>query len=465
MADPTVVLLSRIQFGFVMSFHIIFPAFTIGLASWLAFLAGAYLKTKRTLYRELYLFWLKIFAVSFALGVVSGIVMSFQFGTNWAVLSERAGNILGPLLAYEVLTAFFLEATFLGVMLFGWRKVTPKTHFFATCMVALGTLISTFWIISANSWMHTPSGYQIVNGVFEPANWWRIVFNPSFPYRLAHMVLAAFITTCFVIGGVSADYLIRNRHVEGATLMLKLAIAFGAIAVPLQILAGDLSGLEVHENQPVKLAAIEGHWETHRGAPLILFALPNQQEERNEHEIAIPKLGSLIITHSLDGEIKGLKEFAPADRPPVTPVFWAFRVMVAIGFLMLALVTLSAIQWKRGVLAQSRLLLRWWTWMIPAGFVAVLSGWYTTEIGRQPFVIQGLLRTADAASAISAASVKTSLVVFASIYLFVFIAGTYYLLKLLRKGPQPVEDALRHPEDTRAARPLSVPEEEIEIRT
>ncbi|HEU4602688.1 MAG TPA: cytochrome ubiquinol oxidase subunit I, partial [Steroidobacteraceae bacterium] len=231
------------------------------------------------------------------------------------------------------------------------------------------------------------------------------------------------------------------------------------------ILAGDLSGLEVHENQPVKLAAIEGHWETHRGAPLILFALPNQQEERNEHEIAIPKLGSLIITHSLDGEVKGLKEFAPADRPPVTPVFWAFRVMVAIGFLMLALVTLSAIQWKRGVLAQSRLLLRWWTWMIPAGFVAVLSGWYTTEIGRQPFVIQGLLRTADAASAISAASVKTSIVVFASIYLFVFIAGTYYLLKLLRKGPQPVEDALRHPEDKRAARPLSVPEEEIEIRT
>ncbi|HEU4655466.1 MAG TPA: cytochrome ubiquinol oxidase subunit I [Steroidobacteraceae bacterium] len=465
MVDPTVVLLSRIQFGFVMSFHIIFPAFTIGLASWLAFLAGAYLKTKRTLFRELYLFWLKIFAVSFALGVVSGIVMSFQFGTNWAVLSERAGNILGPLLAYEVLTAFFLEATFLGVMLFGWRKVTPKTHFFATCMVALGTLISTFWIISANSWMHTPSGYQIVNGVFEPADWWQIVFNPSFPYRLAHMVLAAFITTCFVIGGVSAAYLIRNRHVEGATLMLKLAIAFGAIAVPLQILAGDLSGLEVHENQPVKLAAIEGHWETHRGAPLILFALPNQKEERNEHEIAIPKLGSLIITHSLDGEIKGLKEFAPEDRPPVTPVFWSFRVMVAMGFLMLALVTISAIQWKRGKLAQSRVLLRMWTLMIPAGFIAVLSGWYTTEIGRQPFVIQGLLRTADAASAINAASVKTSLVVFASIYLFVFIAGTYYLLKLLRKGPQAVEDALRHPEDKRAARPLSVPEEEIEIRT
>jgi cytochrome d ubiquinol oxidase subunit I len=465
MTDPAVVLLSRIQFGFVMSFHIIFPAFTIGLASWLAFLAGAYLKTKRTLYRELYLFWLKIFAVSFALGVVSGIVMSFQFGTNWAALSEKAGNILGPLLAYEVLTAFFLEATFLGVMLFGWRKVSPKLHFFATCMVALGTLISTFWIISANSWMHTPAGYRIVDGVFEPADWWHIVFNPSFPYRLAHMVLAAFLTTCFVIGGVSAAYLIRKRHVEGATLMLKLAVAFGAIAVPLQILAGDLSGLEVHKNQPVKLAAIEGHWETHRGAPLLLFAIPNQKEERNEHEIAIPKLGSLIITHSLNGEIKGLKEVAPGDRPPVAPVFWSFRVMVGIGMLMLTLIAASAVQWRRKVLANSRVLLRWWTLMIPSGFVAVLAGWYTTEIGRQPFVIQGLLRTADAASAVSAASVKTSLVVFGSVYLFIFIAGTYYLLKLLRKGPQPVEDALRHPEDKRAARPLSVPEEEIEART
>jgi cytochrome bd ubiquinol oxidase subunit I len=462
MTDPTVVLLSRIQFGFVMSFHIIFPAFTIGLASWLAFLAGAYLRTKRTLYRELYLFWLKIFAVSFALGVVSGIVMSFQFGTNWAALSERAGNILGPLLAYEVLTAFFLEATFLGVMLFGWRKVTPKVHFFATCMVALGTLISTFWIISANSWMHTPRGYRIVDGVFEPASWLQIIFNPSFPYRLAHMVLAAFITTCFVIGGISAAYLIRKRHLEGATLMLKLAIAFGAIAVPLQIFVGDLSGLEVHQYQPVKLAAIEGHWETHRGAPLILFAWPNQSAERNEHEIAVPKLGSLIITHSLNGEIKGLKEFAPQDRPPVAPVFWAFRVMVGLGFLMLTLLVASAIQWKRGVLIDSRALLRWWTLMIPAGFIAVLSGWYTTEIGRQPFVIQGLLRTADAASAVNAASVKTSLVVFGSVYLFIFIAGTYYLLKLLRKGPQPVEDALRHPEDKRAARPLSVPDDQVE---
>jgi cytochrome d ubiquinol oxidase subunit I len=462
MADPETILLSRVQFGFVISFHIIFPAFTIGLASWLAFLAGMYLKTKRTLFRELYLFWLKIFAVSFALGVVSGIVMSFQFGTNWSELSARAGNILGPLLAYEVLTAFFLEATFLGVMLFGWRRVSPKLHFFATCMVALGTLISTFWIISANSWMHTPAGYTIVDGVYQAADWMQIVFNPSFPVRLAHMVLAAFITTCFVIGGISAAYLLRNRHVEGATLMLKLAIAFGAIAVPAQIIVGDLHGLAVHEHQPVKLAAIEAIWETERGAPLLLFAWPDEEREENRYALGIPKLGSIIITHDPDGEIKGLKEVPPEERPPVVPVFFAFRVMVGIGVLMLLVIAYSALQWKRGKLAQSTGLLRAWTFMIPSGFVALLAGWYTTEIGRQPYVIYGLMRTAEAATPVSPSSVATSLVVFATIYLFIFVAGTYYLLKLLRKGPQPVEDTMRHPEDKRPARPLSVPEEAME---
>lgn len=462
MVDPTTVLLSRIQFGFVISFHIIFPAFTIGLASWLAFLAGMYLKTKQTLWRELYLFWLKIFAVSFALGVVSGIVMSFQFGTNWAELSARAGNILGPLLAYEVLTAFFLEATFLGVMLFGWRRISPKLHFFATCMVALGTLVSTFWIISANSWMHTPRGYEIIDGVYHAANWFEVIFNPSFPVRLAHMVLAAFLTTCFVIGGVSAAYLLRNRHIEGATLMLKLSVAFAAIAVPTQMVIGDIHGLLVHEHQPVKLAAIEAIWETERGAPLLLFAWPDEEREENRYAIGIPKLGSLIITHDTDGEIKGLKEVPPERRPPVKPVFFAFRVMVGIGVLMLIVVAWSAIQWKRGKLVQSRALLRAWSIMTPAGFVAILAGWYTTEIGRQPYVIYGLMRTQEAATALSPASVATSLAVFLSVYLFVFIAGTYYLLKLLRKGPQPVEDTMRHPEDKTPARPLSVPEEAVE---
>lgn len=462
MTELSAVLLSRIQFGFVMSFHIIFPAFTIGLASWLAFLAGMYLKTRRTLWRELYLFWLKIFAVSFALGVVSGIVMSFQFGTNWAELSVRAGNILGPLLAYEVLTAFFLEATFLGVMLFGWRRVSPRLHFFATCMVALGTLISTFWIISANSWMHTPAGYKIVDGVFEAADWFSIVFNPSFPVRLTHMTLAAFITTCFVIGGVSAIYLLQGRHREGATSMLKLAVGFAAITVPLQILVGDLHGLKVHEHQPVKLAAIEGHWQTHRGAPLILFAWPDQEQEQNHYEVSVPKLGSLIITHSLDGEIAGLKSVPPEERPPVAPVFFAFRVMVGVGLLMLALVAWSGILWRRGTMTESKGLLRAWMCMAPAGFVAVLAGWYTTEIGRQPYVIYGLMRTSEAASAVSAASVATSLAAFGTVYLFIFIAGAYYLLKLLRKGPQPVAAAMLHPGDKTPARPFSVPEDSIE---
>lgn len=462
MLDVSPVLLSRIQFGFVMSFHIIFPAFTIGLASWLAFLAGMYLKTKRTLWRELYLFWLKIFAISFGLGVVSGIVMSFQFGTNWAELSVRAGNILGPLLAYEVLTAFFLEATFLGVMLFGWRRVSPKLHFFATCMVALGTLVSTFWIISANSWMHTPAGYEIRDGVFHAANWLEVIFNPSFPYRLAHMTLAAFLTTCFVIGGVSATYLLRNRHREAGELMLKLAIGFAAITVPLQILVGDLHGLEVREYQPMKLAAIEGHWETQRGAPLVLFAVPDAQAETNRMELSVPKLGSLILTHDLNGEIRGLKEVPASERPPVAPVFYAFRVMVAIGTAMLLLVIVSAVLWRRGRLTQSKALLRAWMLMTPAGFIAVLAGWYTTEIGRQPYVIYGLMRTSEAASAVSAGSVITSLIAFGTVYLFVFVSGTWYLLKLLRKGPQPVDQHLLHPEDKTPQRPLSLPEDSIE---
>jgi len=462
MNELSALFLSRIQFGFVISFHIIFPAFSIGLASWLAFLAGMYLKTHRTLWRELYLFWLKIFAVSFALGVVSGLVMSFQFGTNWAELSARAGNILGPLLAYEVLTAFFLEATFLGVMLFGWKRVSPGKHFLASCMVAFGTLVSTFWILAANSWMHTPAGHEIVDGVFQPRDWSQIIFNPSFPYRLVHMTLGAFITTCFVIGGISATYLLRSRHVESAQLMLKLAIGFAAITVPLQILVGDLHGLEVHEYQPMKLAAIEGHWETRRSAPLLLFAIPDEEHETNRYEVAVPKLGSLIITHDLNGEIQGLKSKPASERPPVTPVFFAFRVMVGIGVLMLTLVIWSALSWKRNRLQQSKTLLRAWMVMTPAGFIAVLAGWYTTEIGRQPYVIYGLMRTADASSAIDAGSVLTSLIVFATVYLFVFISGTYYLLKLLRKGPQPVDDDMRLPQDKTPQRPLSVPHDSLE---
>jgi cytochrome d ubiquinol oxidase subunit I len=409
-----------------------------------------------------YKMWVKIFALSFALGVVSGITMSFQFGTNWPGYMLTVGNIAGPLLAYEVLTAFFLEATFLGVMLFGWRRVSPKLHFLATCMVALGTLISTFWILAANSWMQTPAGYRIVDGVFEPENWWHIVFNPSFPLRLVHMTLAAFITTCFVIGGISAVYLLRQRHREAAQLMLKLAVCFAAIAVPLQVLVGDMHGLKVREHQPVKLAAIEGHWETVRGASLILFAWPDPAHETNRYEVSVPKLGSLILTHEIDGEVQGLKAVGPELRPPVAPVFFAFRVMVGLGVLMLTLVAWSALQWRRGRLFDSKLVLRAWMLMTPAGFVAVLAGWYTTEIGRQPYVVYGLLRTSQAATAIDAGSVLTSLIVFATVYLFVFISGTYYLLKLLRRGPLPVEEALLHPEAKSALHPLSLPGEPIE---
>ena len=467
-------LLSRIQFGFVISFHILFPAFTIGLASWLAFLEWRWLRTRDDLWRDLYFFWLKIFAVSFGMGVVSGIVMSFQFGTNWAVLSERAGNILGPLLSYEVLTAFFLEASFLGVMLFGWKRVSDALHFFATCMVALGTLISTFWIIAANSWMQTPAGYKIVNGIFEPDSWWAIVFNPSFPYRLAHMVLAAFITTCFVIGGVSAWYLRRGVHVDAGRRMLKLAIAFAAIAVPLQIVAGDLHGLSDGKYQPVKVAAIEAHW--HGGAagagmPLVVFAVPNEAMERNDYEIAVPRLGSLILTHSWAGEIPPLTAVAASERPPVKPVFFAFRVMVGLGVLMLLLTFASLWAWRRDTLFASRGLLRgWlllaWVWMLPSGFIALLSGWYVNEIGRQPYVVYGLLRTADAVSPnISAAAVWSSLIVYALAYAIIFGAGLWYLLKMFRVGPvpQPPKD-MQHGERT-PARPLSAADEPMEGRT
>lgn len=457
-------LLSRIQFGFVISFHILFPAFTIGLAHWLAFLEWRWLRTRESLWRDLYFFWLRIFAVSFGMGVVSGIVMSFQFGTNWAVLSERAGNILGPLLSYEVLTAFFLEATFLGVMLFGWKRVSHRVHFFATCMVALGTLISTFWIISANSWMQTPQGYALVDGVFEPANWWAIVFNPSFPYRLAHMVLAAFITTCFVIGGVSAWYLRRGVHVAAGKRMLKLAVAFAAIAVPLQILAGDLHGLNALEHQPTKVAAMEGHWRDDGrddGVPLVLFALPNQQAERNDHEIAVPRLGSLILTHSWDGTIEPLTAVPRDQRPPVAPVFWSFRVMVGLGVLMLVLAYASLWAWWRGWLfdprsAAARWLQQGWRLLSPSGFIALLAGWYVVEIGRQPWVVYGLLRTSEAVSPnIQAAAVLASLLIYATAYAIIFGAGIWYLLKMIRRGPLPHETPPAPGAGGTAARPLS----------
>jgi cytochrome d ubiquinol oxidase subunit I len=466
-------MLSRIQFGFVISFHILFPAFTIGLAHWLAFVEWRWLRTREDLWRDIYFFWLKIFAVSFGMGVVSGIVMSFQFGTNWSILSARAGNILGPLLSYEVLTAFFLEATFLGVMLFGWKKVSDGLHFLATCMVALGTLFSTFWIISANSWMQTPQGYALVDAVggpvFEPADWWAIIFNPSFFYRLPHMVLAAFITTCFVIGGVSAWYLRRGVHAVAAARMLKAAVAFAAIAVPLQIAVGDAHGLEVGRYQPTKLAAIEAHWHAEdpgKGLPLVLFGIPNPAQERNDYEVSVPRLGSLILTHTWSGGIQPLTAVPASERPPVAPVFFSFRIMVGLGMLMLLLALASLWAWWRKKLLDSRWLLWGWNLMLPSGFVALLTGWYVNEIGRQPYVIYGLLRTADAVSPnIGAGSVLASLLVYALVYAIIFGAGIWYILKLMRVGP-----VRQPPKDTQGgektpARPLSMPDETTDTRT
>lgn len=454
--DP--LLLSRIQFAFVISFHIVFPSFTIGLASWLAVLEAFWLRTGEVRYKSLYKFWTKIFAVAFGLGVVSGIVMSYQFGTNWSVFSIATGNILGPLLSYEVLTAFFLEAGFLGIMLFGWDRVNPKVHFGATLMVAVGTLISTFWILAANSWMQTPQGHEIIDGIFHPVDWWKIVFNPSFPYRLVHMTMAAFLTTAFVAVGVGAWYLIQGRFPARSRIMMNMGLGMIVVVAPLQILAGDFHGLNVLEHQPAKLAAMEGHWETRKGAPLVLFGLPDRKAEKNHYELAIPKLGSLILKHDVDGEIRGLKEWAPEDRPPVAIVFWAFRVMVGIGFLMLLVGALGVwLRW-RGRLYDTRWFLQLCRLCSPLGFVAILAGWVTAEVGRQPYVVYGLMRTKDAVSPVAGGTVGVSLLLFATAYLLVFVAGAYYIQRILQKGFVDAEDE-KLPPSKRASRPMSAADE------
>ncbi len=464
-------MLSRIQFAFTVAFHIIFPAFTIGLASWLAALEFQWLRTGDPMYKNLFKFWVKIFAVSFGLGVVSGIVMSFQFGTNWSRFSEFTANVLGPLIQYEVITAFFLEAAFLGIMLFGWERVGNKLHFFATCMVALGTLTSAFWILSANSWMQTPAGFRIENGVAVAEDWWQIVFNPSFPYRYAHMVMGCYLTTAFAVGGMSAWMILRRRQepaekVRGAQRSLSMAMWFAAIFVPVQIVIGDLHGLGVLAYQPTKLAAMEGNWERQGNMPLRLFAIPDEENETNHYEIAIPKIGSWILTHAYDGVVPGLKDVPRDQRPPVLPVFFSFRVMVGIGFLMLGLALWSLyLRWK-GELYSHVWFLRAAMLMTPSGFGAVLFGWFTAEIGRQPYVVYGHLRTADAVSPVTAEAVTASLVTFFVVYAIVFGFGSYYLAKLLRKGPEPIEEALRGGDfgtlDKRPKRPLSTPDEHLD---
>ena len=438
-------LLARTQFAFTISFHFLFPAFTIGLASFLAVLEGLWLATGRAVYANLFRYWVKIFAIVFAMGVVSGVVMSYQIGTNWSVFSDRAGPIVGPLMAYEVLTAFFLEAGFLGVMLFGLNKVGRKLHFTATCAVAVGTLLSAFWILSANSWMQTPTGYEIAaNGQFVPGpSWAAIIFNPSFPYRLVHTTIAAFLTTAFAVGGVGAWHLLKDRDNAGARTMFSMAMWMAAIVAPIQIFVGDLHGLNTLEHQPVKVMAMEGHYQSHpAGAPLILFGIPNSAQKRVDLAVEIPKGSSLILKHDLNAPLAGLDSVPDADEPPVGIVFWAFRIMVGLGMLMAGLGLWSLVaRWRRR-LYDWPLLHRAAVLMGPAGFVAVIAGWVVTEVGRQPFTVYGLLRTASSASPLDAPAVAASLTAFVIVYFAVFGTGIWYLLRLMSRAPEVHEAGL-----------------------
>jgi cytochrome d ubiquinol oxidase subunit I len=431
------VLLARIQFAFTISFHIIFPAFTIGLASWLAVVEWRFLATGKKVYEDIYHMWVKIFAVCFGMGVVSGVVMSYQFGTNWSVFSDRVGNVIGPLLGYEVLTAFFLEASFLGIMLFGWDKVSRKMHFASTVIVAVGTLISAFWILAANSWMQTPAGFEIdENGILQPTNWLEIIFNPSFPYRLIHMVTAAYLTTAFAVGGVGAYYLWRGKFIAQARVMFGMAMLMAVFVAPLQLLFGHEHGANTMEHQPVKVAAMEGNWERGGDKPLLLFGWPDEDEEVTKYALEVPGGASWILTGSTSGEIPGLKDVAKEDRPPVAWVFWSFRVMVGIGFAMIFTGIAAAILFFRKKLFETRAFQLWCMMMTPSGFIAVLAGWFVTEIGRQPYTAYGVIRTSESASPVIPEQVALSLLLFIIVYTVIFGAAVYYILKLVRSGPK-----------------------------
>ena len=462
--------LARIQFAFTISFHIIFPAITIGLASYLAVLEGMWLKTGTQVYRNLYHFWSKIFAVNFAMGVVSGLVMAYQFGTHWSGFSAFAGSVTGPLLTYEVLTAFFLEAGFLGVMLFGWNRVGRGLHFFSTCMVALGTLVSMFWILSSNSWMQTPQGHEVIDGIVVPVDWFAIVFNPSFPYRLAHMALASFLSTSLFVAASAAWLLLKKRDTPEVRKMLVMAVLMLMVTAPLQAFVGDMHGLNTLEHQPAKIAAIEGHWDNSDGepTPLILFGLPDMQREETRFALEIPALGSLLLMHDIDKQVPALKDFPAEDRPNSTVVFWSFRLMVGLGLAMILLGITGVYLARRGTLFSSQRWLKVAVAMGPAGLVAILAGWFTTEVGRQPWVIYGLMRTEDAVSGHSATHLSVSLAAFVTVYFIVFGTGINYIFKLIKKGP---EGDVSHspkggPGQARTpSRPLSAIEESLDGQT
>ena len=453
-------LLARIQFAFTVSFHIIFPAFSIGLASYLAVLEGLYLWKKDKVYLELFDFWKTIFAVAFGMGVVSGIVMSYQFGTNWSVFSDKAGPVIGPLMGYEVLTAFFLEAGFLGVMLFGRNRVGPGLHFFATLMVAFGTLISATWILSVNSWMQTPAGFAMNDvGQFVPVDWWKIVFNPSFPYRLVHMVIAAYLTTAFVVGAVGARHLVRNTAPRRAGVMFSMAMWMAAIVAPIQIAAGDAHGLNTLEHQPVKVMAMEGHFDSHpEGAPLILFGIPNTEEKRIDYALEIPKLSSLILKHDLNAPLAGLDTIPDDKEPPVAIVFWSFRVMVALGFGFIATMAYFFYRASFRGMRYPRWALTVAVFMIPAPWIAAEMGWFVAEFGRQPWTVDGVLPTAQSISPISAPAVAASLIAFVIVYFLVFGAGTFYILRLMGRLPRdPMPDLDDGPIRTSGITPAAQP--------
>jgi cytochrome d ubiquinol oxidase subunit I len=437
---PDTAMLSRMQFAFTISYHIMFPTITIGLSLYLAFMEGMWLKTQKPVYLQQVKFWMKPFAITFGMGVVSGVVLSYEFGTNFSKFSEVVGPVLAPLLAYEVLTAFFMEAGFLGIMLFGWNKVSPKVHFAATCIVASGTVMSSFWILAANSWMHTPAGYEIVNGQFQVTSWLEVIFNPSFPYRLSHMLLASFLSASLLFAGVNAYYLLKGTHKEFAKVGFSTAMFAILILTPVQMLVGDFHGLNVAEHQPVKLAAMEGLWKTEKGAALRLFAIPDQENETNHFEILIPKAASFLITHDVNGEIPGLDQVEEKDRPQVAVVFTAFRVMIGLGGLMLLLGLSGAVARYKKRLFDFKPLLYLSVAMIPAGVIATLAGWYVVEVGRQPWLVQGLVRTADVISPLPAATVAFTLGLFVVVYSSLFVTYIYFIRKLILKGPPSLDE-------------------------
>ncbi|EFL89372.1 cytochrome ubiquinol oxidase subunit I [Ahrensia sp. R2A130] len=460
------VLLARIQFAFTVSFHFLFPAFTIGLASFLAVLNALYLWKGDHKYLELFRYWVKIFALAFAMGVVSGIVMSYQFGTNWSVFSDKAGPVIGAPMAYEVLSAFFLEAGFLGIMLFGRERVGPRLHMFATALVAFGTFFSAFWILSVNSWMHTPAGFEIdaVTGQFLPTDFWQVVFNPSFPYRLLHTVTAAYLTTAFIVGGVGAFHLLRSWRAgqspsEATKTMFSMAMWMAAIVAPIQIVLGDLHGLNTLEHQPAKVMAMEGHYKSYpEGGPLYLFGIPNDETQTLDYAFGIPKLSSLILKHDLNAPLDGLDTIDDDKQPPVGIVFWSFRIMIAIGMGMLGIGLWSLWARFRGTLFESPWLHRSAVLMAPSGLVAVLAGWVTTEVGRQPYTVYGYLTTADSVAPLAAPAVATSLVAFIVVYFALFGAGTFYILRLMSKAPKydepSMEDVVEGPTRTAGITPV-----------